>query len=57
MWNLKGIEKEYKMEWVTRERVNGKWINTYAKSAVAAKKLMRDIMSRGGVAIALRCAY
>ena len=44
------------MEWVTRERVNGKWINTYAKSAVAAKRLMRDIMSRGGVAIALRSA-
>ena len=42
--------------WVTRELYKGVWNNTYFSEAKPAKKLMRKINLRGGVAIALRSA-
>ena len=44
------------MEWVVRERYDGRWVSTYFSDSAKAHKLYRKILKAGGVSICLRAA-
>ena len=43
-------------QYVTKERLNGQWVNTFFDNADDAKKLCMKIINKGGVAVWMRNA-
>jgi len=44
------------MEWVVKERFNGRWVSTYFIDSEKAHRLCRKILRAGGCSIVLRNA-
>ena len=44
------------MNYVTRENINGNWVNTYFNTMAEAKKLYKSLLKQGRPAICLRSA-
>ena len=43
--------------WVTKERLKGKWFNTFFDDETGAKKLALKIIQAGGKAVWMKAAY